>query len=121
MKSKIAAVLAVVALTTGCATSNFQPRIDHSTSRNTGHYGQDITECRQLAANDHGGNAATAAGVGAILGALIGAAVGNSQLAAQGAAVGALSAGAGGLNRSVTDENRMISNCMRGRGYNVLN
>ena len=118
---KLLTIAATAIILTGCATQSFQPRVDLSTSRNTGNYYQDLSECQRLAANDHGGNTVASAGMGALVGALIGAALGDSRLAAQGAAVGAVSAGSSGLSRSVGDERQMISNCMRNRGYSVLN
>ena len=118
---KLITIAATTIILTGCATPSFQPRIDHSTSRNTGNYHQDLSECQQIASNDHSGNTVASAGMGALVGALIGAALGDSRLAAQGAAVGAVSAGSSGLARSVGDERQMISNCMRGRGYSVMN
>jgi len=121
MFKRLTTITLLAVLATGCATQSFQPRIDHSTSRNTGNYHQDLAECQQIASNDHGGNTVSSAGIGALVGALIGAALGDSRLAAQGAAVGAVSAGSSGLARSVGEENQMISNCMRGRGYSVLN
>jgi uncharacterized protein YcfJ len=113
------AITLLAILATGCATQSFQPRVDPRQVKD-GYY-KDLSECQQIASNDHSGNAAVSAGLGAIVGALIGAALGDSRLAAQGAAVGAVSAGSSGLSRSVGDERQMISNCMRGRGHKVLN
>ena len=51
----------------------------------------------------------------------IGAITGNSSSAARGAGVGAVSGGAKGASQGEQDEVRVVKNCLRGRGYRVLN
>lgn len=109
----------------GCAQS-YQPVVD-TKGVDTARYQQDLFECRQYAeqtspAGDAAvGGLAGAAG-GAALGAIVGAFTGG---AGTGAAIGAATGGAvgvaGGAGKGITDQQRIIDNCLRGRGYNVLN
>ena len=97
----------------------------HDTAR----YQQDLYECRQYAEQvSPVGDAAVGglggAAAGAALGAITGALVGGVS-AGEGAAFGAATGGAVGLGAGaysgVNEQQRIIDNCMRGRGYNVLN
>lgn len=118
---KLLAVAAAAAVLVGCATnqgygSNFAPMID----RPGPNYAADLSDCqayaRQMASAGDG--AAAGALGGAIFGALLGAAfhVGSRDTAWAGALGGAT----GGAARSETDQRSVIANCMRGRGYAVL-
>jgi outer membrane lipoprotein SlyB len=85
-------------------------------------YQQDLTECQGYSEQvKTGEKAAKGAASGAAVGGAIGAIVGNSASAAQGAGVGAVSGGVKGLSRGEQDEIRVVKNCLRGRGYRVLN
>ena len=116
---------ALLVVLAGCAQS-YQPVVD-TKGVDTAKYQQDLFECRQYAERvSPVGEAATgglmgAAG-GAALGAIIGAFTGSAGTgAAVGAATGgAVGAGAGGVT-GVSEQQRIIDNCLRGRGYNVLN
>ena len=122
---KFLAVAVALATLTGCAQS-YQPVVD-TKGHDTARYQQDLFECRQYAEQTSpAGNAAVgglagAAG-GAALGAIGGAIAGN---AGTGAAIGAATGGAlgvgGGAYSGVSEQQRIIDNCLRGRGYNVLN
>ena len=68
-----------------------------------------------------GDTASVAAASGAVVGGLIGAVAGGSESAQTGAGVGAVSGGARGVSRGEQDEVRVVKNCLRGRGYRVLN
>jgi uncharacterized protein YcfJ len=83
-------------------------------------YQRDLAECRQIAAqvNSKAGGGVVA---GAVVGALIGAAVGNSDTAKKAAGVGAVSGGAKGTVATAVERKRVLKNCMRVRGYRVLN
>jgi len=83
-------------------------------------YGQDLYECQEYAKNiNPAQSAAGGAAVGAVLSAVIAGILGGdkSRAAAVGAVTGALSGGAAGGNNQKT----VISNCLLGRGYKVLN
>ena len=58
---------------------------------------------------------------GALTGAAVGAAVGNSDTAQRAAGAGAVVGGAKGTGRGVAERDRVVRNCLRNRGYAVLN
>ena len=119
------ASLALIVVLAGCAQS-YQPVVDTKGVDNA-KYQQDLLECRQYAEQvSPAGEAATTGLLGAAGGAALGAIVGAfSGGAGTGAAIGAatggaVGAGAGGVS-GVSEQKRIINNCLRGRGYNVLN
>lgn len=64
--------------------------------------------------------AKTSAG-GAILGGVVGAIVGDSSTAAKGAGVGAVTGAVKGTSSGYKERKKVVKNCLRGRGYQVLN
>jgi uncharacterized protein YcfJ len=85
-------------------------------------YEQDLAECRTYAEEvKKGKKTAKGAASGALVGGLIGAITGGSDSAAIGAGVGAVSGGASGASEGEQDEVQVIKNCLRGRGYKILN
>ena len=61
---------------------------------------------------------------GAASGAAVGGAIGSvsgGRSGGEGAAIGAISGGAKGLNEGDREKVRVVKNCLRGRGYRVLN
>jgi outer membrane lipoprotein SlyB len=109
----------------GCAQS-YQPVVD-TKGVDSAKYQQDLVECRQYAEQVSPGEKAATGGVigaagGAALGAILGAITGSPGT---GAAVGAVGGGAAGAGAEgiggVSEQKRIINNCLRGRGYNVLN
>ncbi|MFO0996427.1 MAG: glycine zipper family protein [Alphaproteobacteria bacterium] len=122
MKPVIAATAAI--LIAGCANS-YRPIVD-SKGTDMSNYEQDLTECRSYASQVS--PAGTAAG-GAVLGAAAGGALGAvggafSGHPGFGAARGAALGGTGGLlaggYKGAQDQTHIVRNCMRGRGYRVL-
>ena len=82
-------------------------------------YEKDLAQCEEIAEQVASGeitakSAAFGAGVGAAYG-VVGGDVGNA------AAAGAISGGAGGLLKSDNEKARVTKNCLRHRGYAVLN
>jgi len=126
-------LLLCAGLLAACA-GTYEPVIDQRASapmpgRSSGDYQQDLAECRQLGeranpAGDAAGQALLGAAIGAALGAATGGIVGGLS-AGTGAAVGAASGGiigvASGGAGGVSDQRRIIDNCMRGRGWAVVN
>jgi hypothetical protein len=55
-----------------------------------------------------------------VVGGAVGA-VSNRHDTAEGAAIGAITGGASGINQGERDKVRVVKNCLRGRGYRVLN
>lgn len=85
-------------------------------------YEQDLAECREYSDEvKTGEKAAKGAASGAVVGGLIGAAVGNSRDAQRGAGAGAVTGGARGVAEGERDQQQVVKNCLRGRGYRVLN
>jgi uncharacterized protein YcfJ len=85
-------------------------------------YEADLAECRVYSDEVRtGAKAAKGAASGAVVGGLIGGITGGSDRAAEGAGVGAVSGGARGVNQGERDKVRVVKNCLRGRGYRVLN
>ena len=82
-------------------------------------YEQDLAECRSYSDEVRTGEkVAKGAASGAVVGGLIGAITGDAGKAA---GVGAVGGGARGANEGTQDEVRVVKNCLRGRGYKVLN
>ena len=70
-------------------------------------YQQDLTDCR-------------AAG-GAVMSGILGAIFGNSGTAGRMAGGGAVIGAAGKAGDAEQEKSKVVKNCMRGRGYRVLN
>ena len=75
-------------------------------------FGDEVQSGRQVIAG---------AGTGAVVGGVIGAAVGNSEAARRGAGVGAASGTLSGAAGAMDERQRVVRNCLAGRGYLVLN
>jgi outer membrane lipoprotein SlyB len=85
-------------------------------------YQADLTECRQYADQvDVTAQAGAGAAGGAVVGGLIGVIVDGGEGAARGAGVGAVGGGAQGTVRGLDERDRVVKNCLRNRGYAVLN
>lgn len=85
-------------------------------------YNQDLAECREYSRQVNvAGRAGEGAVAGAVVGGVIGAVVGNSDTAQRGAGVGAVTGGVSGTGRGLEEQNRVVRNCLIGRGYRVLN
>lgn len=85
-------------------------------------YEADLQECYVFADEvEAGRKVATGAATGAVVGGVIGAAAGNSETAKRGAGVGAASGTLGGASSAMQERQRVVRNCLTGRGYLVLN
>ncbi|MGQ0501135.1 MAG: glycine zipper family protein [Panacagrimonas sp.] len=85
-------------------------------------YNQDQAECQSYASQvSTGGSVAKGAGFGAAIGAALGAIFGNTTTVVRGAGAGGVVGGAKGAVRSEDEKNRVLRNCLSGRGYKVLN
>jgi len=107
--------LAAAIIMPGCAS---KPIVD-TYNVDMVQYKKDLAECEEIARQVEAGtitakSAAFGAGVGAAYG-VIGGGVGT------GAAAGAVSGGAGGLLKSDDEKAQVAKNCLRYRGYAVLN
>lgn len=123
------AASALVLLSVVACADQTRPVVDPTTSVQGGvNYERDLVECQSLArqtspgeqaVRSGAGGAALGAALGAIGGALTGGNIGFA--AGMGAAAGAATgAAAGGVSGSAEQE-QIVKNCMRNRGYSVLN
>ncbi|WIO73546.1 glycine zipper family protein [Porticoccaceae bacterium LTM1] len=82
----------------------------------------DLADCEQYAAGiDKATSTAGKAVEGAVVGGAIGAIFDGSHGAARGAGTGAVLSGAQGAKTAEYEKRHVIRNCLRGRGYRVLN
>jgi outer membrane lipoprotein SlyB len=90
---------------------------------NMAQYEDDLAQCEKYSDQVQvGKKAAKGAASGAAVGGAIGAVDGKrGRDAGEGAAVGAIAGGVKGLNEGERDQVRVVKNCLRGRGYRVLN
>jgi len=85
-------------------------------------YQQDLASCQQYAEEVETGKKVAGGAVGgALIGGAIGAILGDSRSAARGAGVGSVTGAAGGAGQAANEKTRVVKNCLRGRGYQVLN
>ena len=115
-------VIVVAAALAGCATSgpNFRPIVDLR-GQDQAAYEQNLRECQQYALQVAG--VADQAAAGAVAGALLGvafAAIGGGSRNI-GAGIGALSGATSGAAAGETSQRSIISRCLAGRGFSVLN
>jgi len=85
-------------------------------------YETDLAECDEYAKEvEAGKQVAIGAAAGAAVGGLMGASIGNSDRAKRSAGAGATYGGARGGMRALNESNKVVRNCLRNRGYVVLN
>ena len=115
----LASLLAAVLTLASCA---YHPVIDPKTSAHPEDFQADLAECRQIAEQaPAGGKVAAGAGVGALVGAGLAVATGHSEAAGHAAGGGAVIGGARGAALSHREKRMIVRNCLKGRGYAVLN
>ncbi len=113
-------VIPTLLLTVACTTTN--EIIIDTKGVNMAHYEADLAQCREYSGQVAvGEKTAKGAASGAVVGGAIGAVVGNSKDVARGAGIGAITGGARGVSQGEQDKVRVVKNCLRGRGYRVLN
>ncbi len=128
MYAKVSSILVATAFLASCVSS-YDPVVDFKASRNTSQaYDQNLRECQALAEQSGSpvedaavagvGAAALGAALGAISGAILGGGAGTG--AAAGAAIGGTAGVAGGGVAGVADQRTIVRNCLRGRGYAVV-
>ncbi|HSG11988.1 MAG TPA: glycine zipper family protein [Gammaproteobacteria bacterium] len=85
-------------------------------------YDRDLAECRRYAQEvPVGEEVAKGAVGGAVIGGVLGAIVGDSRTASRVAGAGAVTGGVRGGGRADNEKDRVVKNCLRNRGYQVLN
>lgn len=83
-------------------------------------YEQDYAECERIAEQVRQ-KAGERAAKGAIVGGIIGAILGDKESAAKGAGIGAVGGASKGSRETEREKLKVIKNCLRNRGYTVLN
>lgn len=114
-----AVLLASAVVAAGCAGRRAEVVIDPA-GVDMGKYEHDLAECQEIAKQVSQKALGGAAG-GAVIGGAIGGIVGNSDTAGKGAGVGAVSGAARGASETSHERQKVVKNCMRNRGYRVLN
>jgi hypothetical protein len=122
---KLFLALAFTLLLTACAGSRSlvdAPIIDRK-GVDMSQYYADKAECEAYATEVNTGEKAARGVVGgAVVGGAIGAIVNRgSNSAERGAGVGAVTGGVRGTQEGIREQERVIKQCLRGRGYRVLN
>ena len=114
-------LLSAATLLGGCTTTD-EIIIDRK-GVDMARYAVDKAECEAYADEVRSGEKAVrGAASGAVVGGAIGGIVGDSsEAAARGAGVGAVTGAAQGLSQGERDKVRVVKQCLRGRGYRVLN
>jgi outer membrane lipoprotein SlyB len=104
------------------------PVVDPASIKNQDKYYRDNAECKALAKDNKGGagnvakNTVIGAGVGAGTGALLGVIGGSvGKGLGIGAVVGGVAGGGASIYKNHKNYDEIYKNCMRGRGYRVLN
>lgn len=117
MRIRIIVPALVLALAAGCA-SHPDPIVD-TKGVNRVTYETDLRECREYADEvSVAEGAAKGAAAGAVVGAAAGAISGNAD---RGAGYGAIGGGTRSAIYNQREKERVVKNCLRGRGYRVLN
>ena len=115
LKFLVIAILSIFII--GCA--NTRPIID-TKGIDMRAYDVDFYECQQYAEQISAGEeAAVDAGVGAAFGWALSKVTGGDSK--KSASVGALVGGSKGLGKAAQEKEQIVRNCLRGRGYKVLN
>ena len=112
-------LLLTLALVGGCAAGGSKPIIDPA-GVDMGRYQYDLAECQQIAKQVDQKAGAGAVG-GAVVGGLVGAITGNRERVKKSAGVGAVLGGAKGAGATQRERDLVVKNCLRNRGYRVLN
>ncbi len=116
-KTLIGVTLVLTTLASGCANEPIIDRrgVDPAT------YQADLAECRSYAAEVNTPvEGAKGGAVGAVVGGAIGAVLGNHHTAERGAGGGAVIGSTKGMTKAEERKERVMYNCMKGRGYRVL-
>lgn len=111
-------ILLGVTVATGCAGTQ-KPVIDPA-GVDMGLYQSDLAQCEQISQQVEQKAGAGAVG-GAVVGGLVGAIFGNSGTAQRSAGAGAVVGGAKGIGATERERALVVKNCLRNRGYTVLN
>ena len=114
--------LVLLALLAGCAAPARDRVIVDTKGVDPQAYRVDLEECAEYAGLvDVRGRVVSGAAGGAVLYGILGWALDDADRAERTATAGAVLGGAGGGVRASREQDRVMRNCLRGRGYRVLN
>lgn len=113
-------ILISITVTAGCAGAHRSDPIIDPSGVDMGRYKNDLAQCEQISQQVEQKAGAGAAG-GAIVGGLVGAVLGDSRTAGRSAGTGAILGGAKGVADTHQERGLVVKNCLRNRGYKVLN
>ena len=115
----IVPLLACLLLLAGCASDPNKPIIDPE-GVDMAQYEADRAKCEQVAqqVEQKAGNEAVG---GAVVMGIIGAIFGDADTAKRAAGAGFVGGGAKGLRKTELERAKVVKNCLRVRGYQVLN
>ena len=117
MKTRLLLLVMATVLSSACARNQI---IIDPAGVDQGQYRQDLAECKKIA-EQVDQKAGQGAVTGAVISGAIGAILGDRRDAEKLAGVGAVSGGASGAAQTRQEKNLVIKNCLRNRGYKVLN
>ena len=117
--------LVITSLATGCAGRHRAPGgqvIVDMKGVDRDQYQKDYDECAAYTSQvDANGKVVGGAAGGAVVGGAVGAIFGGGDGAARGAGAGAVVGGAKGVGAAANERHTVVANCLRNRGYAVLN
>jgi outer membrane lipoprotein SlyB len=117
MRFHLTGILMLAVFLGGCVN---EPIVDKR-GVNPVQYDTDLAECRTFAEEvNTPGEVARRGAIGAAVGGALGAVFGNSSSVGKGAGGGAIIGGTRGADRAGQRKERVLFNCMKGRGYRVL-
>lgn len=120
MKPTLLALSLVVSMA-GCRATDNTPIVDMQ-GVNIAQYNADLAECQNYADQVESERQVARGTVGgAVVGGAVGAVVGNGNVAQRTAGAGAVLGATRGARNAVYERDRVIRNCLIGRGYRVLN
>jgi outer membrane lipoprotein SlyB len=114
----IAIGLLGIILNAGCAAHSSKPIIDPE-GVDMEQYEADVAACEEIATQVEQKAGEGAVG-GAVVGGLVGAIVGDNSVGTS-AGVGAVVGGAQGAATTEKEKSQVVKNCLRDRGYKILN
>lgn len=109
-----------ITVAAGCAGAHRSDPIIDPAGVDMGRYKNDLAQCEQIAQQVEQKAGAGAVG-GAIVGGLVGAVIGDSGTVKRSAGAGAILGGARGTAATHQEKGLVVKNCLRNRGYRVLN
>lgn len=118
--SQYCIALLVILLVGGCAGSRHSKPIIDPAGVDMAQFESDLDACVQIAEQVEQKAGSGAVG-GAVVGALVGSIVGDSRTAMKSAGAGAVVGGARGGAATQREKDVVVKNCLRERGYKILN